>query len=288
MYIYKTTNLINGKIYIGQKTTEFDKTYYGSGKLIKRAITKYGIKNFKVEIIVDGIGDRDVLNESEIHWIAILNATERHVGYNVSIGGNGGNLGNTVNKRISDTVKELWKVGVYDTVDFSTHKIGIARSESTKHKISEAQKGKLGYWYGKSLSESTKHKISEAGKRRFSDEVQYNKFVQIMRSEDVRRKISESLKGKTPWNAGKTGVYSVETIEKMRHSAINKNITEEVEVERRRKISEYQQQNSPIRKGVLDNDTGIEYKSITDYCEKTNTSWYKTKRYRLEGKITIK
>ena len=40
-YIYKTTNLINGKIYIGQHKSEvFDNSYYGSGKLIGRAITK--------------------------------------------------------------------------------------------------------------------------------------------------------------------------------------------------------------------------------------------------------
>lgn len=46
MVIYKTTNLINGKIYIGQDSKDRP-NYYGSGKLIHRAIKKYGKENFK-------------------------------------------------------------------------------------------------------------------------------------------------------------------------------------------------------------------------------------------------
>lgn len=44
-YIYKTTNLINGKIYIGQhKSEEYDSSYYGSGKKILRALKKIWFK----------------------------------------------------------------------------------------------------------------------------------------------------------------------------------------------------------------------------------------------------
>ena len=53
MYIYKTTNLINGKIYIGQSIRKFSKSYLGSGVKILNAIKKYGKENFKVEILED-------------------------------------------------------------------------------------------------------------------------------------------------------------------------------------------------------------------------------------------
>jgi hypothetical protein len=50
MIIYKTTNLINGKFYIGKDERNKD-DYLGSGLLLNRAIKKYGINNFIKEII---------------------------------------------------------------------------------------------------------------------------------------------------------------------------------------------------------------------------------------------
>jgi len=53
MYIYKITNNINGRMYIGSKKGSVEETqdYYGSGTVIKHAINKYGIENFTKEII---------------------------------------------------------------------------------------------------------------------------------------------------------------------------------------------------------------------------------------------
>lgn len=53
MVIYKITNTINGKIYIGKQSNR-NKKYMGSGKWIKRAIKKYGRSNFIKEIIDSG------------------------------------------------------------------------------------------------------------------------------------------------------------------------------------------------------------------------------------------
>ena len=50
MIIYKTTNLVNGKTYVGQDSKN-NKKYLGSGKILKSAIKKYGRSSFKKEII---------------------------------------------------------------------------------------------------------------------------------------------------------------------------------------------------------------------------------------------
>ena len=52
-YIYKTTNLVNNKIYIGQKTSKkfLGESYLGSGKLLSKAVKKYGHNNFTVELL---------------------------------------------------------------------------------------------------------------------------------------------------------------------------------------------------------------------------------------------
>ena len=99
MYIYKITNKINNKIYIGQvynktiqdrfnrhiKTASADcKSYIG------RAIHKYGKDNFICELI-DTATSLQELNQKEIYWISYYNSTDSKIGYNLTPGGDGGN-----------------------------------------------------------------------------------------------------------------------------------------------------------------------------------------------------
>jgi hypothetical protein len=91
-FIYLTTNNINGKMYIGQrkydKRKEY-KTYFGSGKLIKRAINKYGKENFS-KIIICNTKNKNESNEKEKYYISLFNAVESDDFYNISEGGDGG------------------------------------------------------------------------------------------------------------------------------------------------------------------------------------------------------
>ena len=71
MIIYKTTNLITKKIYIG-KDGKNNPKYYGSGIFLKNAIKKYGKENFVKEIL-EYCNTEEELNNAEIKWIAFYN-----------------------------------------------------------------------------------------------------------------------------------------------------------------------------------------------------------------------
>jgi hypothetical protein len=88
MQIYKITNLVNNKIYIGKDTTS-DPNYFGSGLIISRSLKKYGMENFIKEII-DETDDYNVLSKKEIYWISYYKSTDRKIGYNIAPGGDGG------------------------------------------------------------------------------------------------------------------------------------------------------------------------------------------------------
>jgi group I intron endonuclease len=87
LYIYRITNLLNGKKYIGKHSSMcLDNNYYGSGVAIAKAIKKYGKSNFKKDVICI-CENENHLNEMEIYYINKENTFK--IGYNMTKGGEG-------------------------------------------------------------------------------------------------------------------------------------------------------------------------------------------------------
>ena len=105
MIIYKTTNLLNGKIYIGQDTKNRP-SYLGSGKLLNMDIKKEGKTNFKKEVL-EHCSTVAQLNKREKYWIKKLNTTDKNIGYNILKGGAFDNKG-TVRVDITENTKNAF------------------------------------------------------------------------------------------------------------------------------------------------------------------------------------
>lgn len=89
-YVYKTTNTLNGRIYIGQhKNPIHNLKYLGSGKLIKYAISKYGKENFTNEVVC-WCENVEEMDEKETFYIEIYSRFFDI--YNIAKGGEGGDL----------------------------------------------------------------------------------------------------------------------------------------------------------------------------------------------------
>lgn len=111
MIIYKATNNINGKVYIGQTIKTLDERRRGHIRQSKygkrqtyftKALAKYGSDNFSWEII-DTALSQDELNKKESYWIEKLKTTNNSVGYNLKGGGHNPFLTDKVKKKIGDS-----------------------------------------------------------------------------------------------------------------------------------------------------------------------------------------
>ena len=111
--IYKYTNLINNKIYIGQTTQRLedrDKKHLGQindNTYFHRALTKYGRKNFSLEIVEDNIPQED-LNNKEKYYIDLFESFyTTGKGYNLTQGGQWGSGTQKLTLSQSKEIKEL-------------------------------------------------------------------------------------------------------------------------------------------------------------------------------------
>lgn len=170
--IYKITNLINNKIYIGKTNnserrwrdhqrlamTEGHKEY---NKVLYQAIRKYGIENFSFEMIEE-LEDYSVSEEREKYWISFYNSYNN--GYNESKGGDGGSekghCQGTSNGRALLTEEDVIKIR-------TLYKNGISRAECYslfKDKITESGFGRI--WLGQTWSHIMPEVYTKENKKR--------------------------------------------------------------------------------------------------------------------------
>ena len=236
MIIYKTTNLINGKFYIG-KDERNKPDYLGSGINLQSAIKKYGEENF-IKETVEVCSTREELIEREKYWIKETKSQE--IGYNIADGGWGGN---TYDEETRERISQEFK-GRHvspETVEKRRQTREKRKQENPdRYNQTEERKKAIGDFHrGKEISEEQRQKNSE----RMKNFTNYSpKFLEMQNgenrkgekspmwgtktSEETRRKQSEAHK-KNPVKYWLGKKQSPESIEKRRQKQIGKKWSEE-------------------------------------------------------------
>lgn len=175
--IYQTTNLLNGKKYVGKHiTNNLDDGYLGSGLHLCRAVKVHGKEQFKREILFfcNSQQSLDTLEKTYIDESIIKDSNY----YNLALGGEGGMLftkGSAsydawyvnlceANRKIDRTGPKNGRFGKPTTDEtkakISKAKLGVKLSDSTRKAMSEGHKGKK-------FSLEHRQKLSEAARRRY-------------------------------------------------------------------------------------------------------------------------
>lgn len=117
-FIYETTNLINGKKYIGKKKYIKNwENYLGSGVLLKKAIKKYGKENFR-RIILCECGTEEDLNKKEKYYIKLYNAINNEIYYNIAEGGDGGNTSKLGKEHHQSNKREVIGYDIRNNIEY--------------------------------------------------------------------------------------------------------------------------------------------------------------------------
>lgn len=145
--VYRITNLINNKTYIGKhQTKNLDDGYMGSGKLLRRAIKKYGVNNFKKDIL--HVFDTEAEMNDREKEIVVLG----EMSYNLCPGGQGG-FG-----YINQQPNQSWRTHLGHKMKKNLDQGRGPKSLETRQKIGEKTKGNKS-WLGLRHSDETKEKM---------------------------------------------------------------------------------------------------------------------------------
>ena len=236
-YVYKITNTVNGKAYIGISTHEPEKRRIkdhlsGHGnRIIANAVKKYGKDAFTYEVLESNVFP-EFLPDLEVAYITNFNTVAPH-GYNLTSGGDHARHSEETRRKMSEAHKGRKLSEEHRRKLSEAHK---NPSEETRRKMSEGQKGRK-------LSEETRRKISKANKGKTRSEEHCRKLSEARKgkkhpfygkkhSVEHRRKISEAQKGKKHHSYGKK--HSVEHRRKLSEALKGRKLSEET----RRKMSE--------------------------------------------------
>lgn len=186
-YIYKITNTINNKIYIGQ-TNDFNrrKSQYKHAckekpdQLITKAMLKYGFDNFLMEII-DTVNTREEANAKEEEYMVLYDSRNLQKGYNIATGGGVFGTPDYIRNKISASLKEHYKHNV-------SKRKGKPFTQEHKDAISRASMGKKGTNLGKKFTQEHRDKIRIANTNK-------------THTPETRAKLALLKKGITPTNA---------------------------------------------------------------------------------------
>ena len=187
--IYKVTNLVNGKIYIGYThkllTTRIKEhksaAKNGSEYLLHKSIRKYGIDSFKWESIYESFDQQYLLEVMENFFIKENNSYyENNFGYNMTFGGQGG----MTNKKHSEETKQKLKI--------SRNKRLVEPMLGKKHSVTAKEKmscAKL----GKKRNDDYKMICSKRNKKRYENVEQRKKMSEAIKLMWQKRKMSQQL-----------------------------------------------------------------------------------------------
>jgi len=157
-YIYKTTNLLSGKYYIGMhSTSDLEDGYQGSGKRLRYSINKYGAENHKVEIL-EYLNSREELTKREKE-IVNLNEIAKKDCMNLMVGGTGGFISVEQQRMRSIAGVEGYRKKLKeDPIFYEQH---CARQRVRFIKLNK-NKTHFAFFTGKKHTQETKDKIGKA------------------------------------------------------------------------------------------------------------------------------
>jgi hypothetical protein len=201
-YIYKTTNLKNGKFYVGMHSTNnLNDGYLGSGTRLRRSIRRNGTQNFKLEIL-EFLPDRISLKFREKQLIT-ENLLKDPMCMNLTLGGSGGCYGEAAMK---------WsKAGILKRKWLFENDENWKKNKINKHKIDSKQnprgialtkEGGGKYWIGKKHKSETIEKMKNHNRQTAEKNSQFGS--QWITNGEHNKKIKMMGIVPTGWRLGRT------------------------------------------------------------------------------------